>query len=72
MTPEKARLALEEACANHERIAQAVRQSPDDYATRRSLVRAIGAGRAAWRWYQAAGACLEKPLADAVPEEFKA
>ena len=68
MTAEKARLALELACTNHERIRLALAQNPADSDTKRALVRAVAAGRAAWRWYQASGA---DRINEVVPEAFK-
>lgn len=71
MTTEKARLALEQARSNHERLTLASAKSPLDYTARRELARAIGAGRAAWRWYQASGAGPADQIRGSVPEAFK-
>ena len=71
MTTEKARLALELARTNHERIAQAASAKPNDPEMRRALTRAVAAGRAAWRWYLASGAAPEEQIRGAVPEAFK-
>ena len=71
MTTEKARLALELACTNHERIAQAASARPTDPEIRRALGRAVAAGRAAWRWYQASDAAPGEQIRGEVPEAFK-